>query len=151
MELSTQIEKIHEYLRTINGVTDRAVFAKAKTQQYELVLGQIKAHLPIKDPEQAAALINCVSGGPWEKDQKESLMLLVNGGMSSGPPKAPRPRQNCNSFSKYLTGAEVDLLGDATKTIAAKVDTLAKRMFLIGLVSPSETTAAHVLATLNLQ
>ena len=147
MELPTQIEKIHEYLRNIHGAVDKAVFAEAKTQQYELVLGQIKAYLPIKDPEQAAALINTVSVGPWEKDQKENLMLLVNGGVSGGTPKALRPRQNCNSFSRYLTSAEADLLQDDTKTVAAKVDTLARRMWLIGLVSPSEMTAAQVLAT----
>ena len=53
-------------------------------------------------------------------------------------------------IARFLTSDELALISDETKTAAAKLDVLAKRKLLIGLVSPSETTAAQVLATLNL-
>lgn len=147
--MEVAIQNIHDYLAKVDGLLDRTVFAKAKAQQYEVVAQQLKANLPV-ECELATRLIEIIAAGPWEADQKENLMLVINGGMSGGTTKGLRPRQSCNSFSRFLTSGDLAVIADETKTTAAKLDCLAKRMLLIGLVSPSETTAAQVLASLNL-
>ena len=147
--MEAAIQQIHDYLAKVDGLLEKTVYIKARAQQYDVVVQQIKAKLPV-DCEMAAKLIELVASGPWDADQKENIMLVINGGMSGGTSRALRPRQNCSSFSRFLTSDEPALIKDETKTAAAKLDVLAKRMLLIGLVSPSETTAAQVLATLNL-
>eukprot|EP00434_Breviolum_minutum_P027397 symbB.v1.2.024216.t1/scaffold2274.1/size83574/1 len=140
--MEAAIQQIHDYLAKVDGLLDKTVYIKARAQQYEVVVQHIKARLPV-DCEMAAKLIELVASGPWDADQKENIMLVINGGMSGGTSRALRPRQNCSSFSRFLTSDELALISDETKTAAAKLDVLAKRMLLIGLVSPSETTAAQ--------
>ena len=94
VEMEAAIQQIHDYLAKVDGLLDKTVYIKARAQQYEVVVQHIKARLPV-DCEMAAKLIELVASGPWDADQKENIMLVINGGMSGGTSRALRPRQNC--------------------------------------------------------
>jgi hypothetical protein len=89
--------------------------------------------------------------GPWSKDQLIELsMALCSLLTSTSTPakQSSRRGQEIRHFQHYLSAPEALLVGDASKPIVAKIDTVIHRMSKLEITLPSEQSLKHIMTVI---
>ncbi len=98
-------------------------------------------HLELNE---ATELTDEITNGPWNEEQKQDLLAVVDQlTLSHGSGQHRRKNQHCLHFEQYLTEEEWDAL-TSDAFISAKIAQLAQRAFSLGITCPSEPTSFRI-------
>ena len=146
-KLLKALGETQEYLSGQKRLVDDTSFAPIVEQQSVVWGKQLSEQaLPAVEARQISDLL---AGGPWTSAQKATLAQKLNEGVSRGMSMAPSRRENqkVQSFEHYFSEKDLEVLKNASQSVAMKCDQIASRLFRLGLHLPSEQTLRCVLQT----
>ena len=103
------------------------------------------------DAQYVSEITTLIQTGPWSVDQGIDLCVALCSVLTSTPTPAKQPSragQEIRHFQHYLSAPEALLVGDASKPIVAKIDTVIHRMAKLELTLPSEQSLKHILTVI---
>lgn len=144
------LQSAAEYLGRTRELVSQQTFAQVQEQQCRSWMQSIQ-RLQIRDMAESSRLMEViVECGGFEESHRQRLLEAVAKRGQGGSACASSPaKQTMVNWVAYLTLAEKDYLGSPSSSLA-KLDLMSTRMLKIGLVSPTERSAGHVIASLGL-
>lgn len=136
-----ELASIQKYLQGVSSPGCQA-------QQAELWRQKLEA-ARIETGDEASRLSDTIKLGPWTNGEKELLLGAVSTALlrGSAPKPSRRALQQIGDFSKFLSGADLRVLGDTGASMACKLDQVVTRLVRLGIETPSEPSLKTIMAT----
>ena len=150
MSLEETVKGLHaasEYLVRTKGLVSGETFEQVEEQQCRAWVSNIQK-LRITEVTDSTEVMETISSGAWTNARKQRLFEAVAKRGQQGGGAASPIKQSMVNWVAYMTLAEKNYLGSGCSNVA-KLDLLSTRMLKIGLTSPTERSAGHVVASLG--
>lgn len=148
--LIDDLKHIQEFLNTQKRTAKREAFQTMLDNQVKSWVMRINDISIL--PEEAAAVSDLLSQGPWKDEHREqfsqalaSKMECAAAGQSSAAVR--RPLQSMNCFASYLTDSDVRYLSDPEVHNVNKVQRLVAKCVALGLHLPKESATKQIIKT----